>query len=109
MQRHRKLFYIGGQTYYQLLYTSNHLREKTSTVESLRPGGTMLCVVSEWRRYSRKIFNGKTHPWLAENCESLPSNDLTYTVHTYNQPPKFDARIILYRVLCKAQPACKTC
>jgi len=29
-------------------------------VVNLRPDGTILCVVSEWRQYSRKIFNGKT-------------------------------------------------
>jgi len=28
-------------------------------VENLRPGGTMLCVVSEQHQYSSKIFNGK--------------------------------------------------
>jgi len=55
-------------------------------VENLRPGGTMLCVVSGWHQYSRKIFNGKTfmvskNPWKLQKFS--PSNNLTYTVFYY--------------------------
>jgi len=38
----------------------NLICRENFTVENLRPGGTMLCVVSGRCRYSRKNFNGKT-------------------------------------------------
>jgi len=43
-------------------------------VENLRPGGTMLCVVSGQQQYSRKIFNGKIFmvSKIHENYESFP-------------------------------------
>jgi len=43
-------------------------------VENLRPGGTMLCIVSGWVDIQGK-FSMIKHSWLAkihENCESFP-------------------------------------
>jgi len=54
---------------------------KTFTVENLRPGSTMLWLVSGQHRYSRKIFNCKTF-MVSKNPlkpqKFSPSNDLTY-------------------------------
>jgi len=43
-------------------------------VENLRPGGTMLCIVSGQCQYSKKIFNGKTFVVSKnlQNHESFP-------------------------------------
>jgi len=40
--------------------------------ENLRPGGAMLCVVSGWHQYSRKIFNGKTFMVSKKSAKVFP-------------------------------------
>jgi len=51
-------------------------------VENLRPGSTMLCVVSGRNQYTRKFFNGK-HLWSKIHKSLPPSNDLMYKVLPY--------------------------
>ena len=75
-----------GENFRDSLLKLNIYVGKTFAVENLRPGGTMLCVVSGRRRYSRKIFNDKTfvvskNPWKLQKFS--PSNDLTYMVCVY--------------------------
>jgi len=75
-----------GENFHGLSLKLNNYIGKTFAVENLRQGGTVLCVVSGWCRYSRKNFNGKTFA-VSKNPQKpgrfSPSNDLMYKIYTY--------------------------